>query len=194
MNVPRSLTSRTVVMLCCVLIALAADVAGAAAPQPSAAGGADTAAMVASIRRHYQAINGQQAGYRKIQADLSGYSEEGGELTGYYDGVKIRKIVARFFGETGQLLEEYYFAADTLVFMYSDQQEYTEPLPASKGKVKSSRQNRYYFTAGRLLQWLDETKRPVPSSDPRFAEAQKRILTDAADYQERLAATGTPNQ
>jgi len=44
---------------------------------------------------------------KQVKRDLRGESTEVGELTAYCSGQSLRKLVAKFYGETSQALEEY---------------------------------------------------------------------------------------
>jgi hypothetical protein len=61
------------------------------------------------IRARYAEIERDLKDCRQVKRDLPGESAEGGELTAWFKGRSLQKLSARFFGESGKALEEYYF-------------------------------------------------------------------------------------
>jgi hypothetical protein len=111
------------------------------------------------IRAHYSEIEGSLKSCRQVKRDLPGESAEGGELTGYFKGPSLRKLAAKFYGETGQALEEYYFGeGQQLLFVLRTESRYTAPM---SGAVKSKTEERFYFADGKLIQWLGAEKKPI---------------------------------
>ena len=131
---------------------------------------------VRAIRQRYAAINQNLANYSTVSKELVGFSTEGGELTAYSEGAAIRKIVARFQGETGRALEEYYYWDDELQFVYRKDDTYSEPM---SGKVTSSVETRFYFDNGELIRWLNSEGKPMRRGSDQFAERQKKYLANS---------------
>jgi hypothetical protein len=48
-----------------------------------------------------------------------------------------------------------------------------EPFDAKKTKIMK---NRYYFSNGAMIRWLDENKRNVSINSKEFKEAEKKIV------------------
>lgn len=111
-----------------------------------------------AIRQQYAAINKRVGKYRKVKKRLSGFSLEGGELTAYFQGPAIIKIVAMHFGEGGRTLEEYYYRDGKLIFVFEKVFQYDRPL---SGKVVSTVENRFYYDNEKLIRWLDEKGQPA---------------------------------
>ncbi|HEX7517255.1 MAG TPA: hypothetical protein VF345_08210 [Chthoniobacterales bacterium] len=122
---------------------------------------------VKNIRTRYDEVDKDLSRCKRVKRDLPGESTEGGELTAYFSGQSLRKLVARFYGETGQALEEYYFWEDRLIFVLRVDSRYDKPL---SGVVKSKSEERFYFADGVLIRWLDPRKKEVPAG----SELQQR--------------------
>ena len=131
---------------------------------------------VAVIRQRYATINQNLTKYRTVKKELEGFSTEGGELTAYTEGRAIRKIVARFQGESGRALEEYYYWDDKLQFVYRKEDTYSEPM---SGKVTSSVETRSYFENGELIRWLNGEAKPMRRGSDPFREHETRCLRNS---------------
>lgn len=130
------------------------------------------------IRTHFDEIERDLSRCKQVKRDLSGESTEGGELTAYFLGQSLRKLAAKFFGETGQALEEYYFWNDRLFFVLRVDSRYDKPL---SGKVKSKSEERFYFADGVLIRWLDPGKKNVPAR-PELEQRGREWLALAKKY------------
>jgi hypothetical protein len=134
------------------------------------------------IRAKYSEIERELKDCRQVKRDLPDESAEGGELTAYFKESNLRKLSAKFFGETGKALEEYYFAENQVMFVLRIESHYTKPM---SGVVKNRTEQRFYFADGKLFQWLGPDKKPHPMD----AEAEKRgreLLADAKKYSTRI--------
>jgi alpha-amylase/alpha-mannosidase (GH57 family) len=131
--------------------------------------------IVNNIKKKFQEINNSK-NLSIVEKDLSDYSAEGGHLTVFYDGSQLRKIIATYYGETGKVIFEYYFWADSLIFIFRQLHKYNsspfyepsgdsialgEPYDHSKTKIT---EDRFYFHKNRLVRWIDEARNRV---DPR---------------------------
>src|SRR5215212_3052873 len=116
-----------VTKLCVMLCVLAAA---------SSFGAADSSVeeKVKSIRAKYNEIEKGLKGCRQVKRDLPDESAEGGELTAYFKGSALQKLSAKFFGETGNAFEEFFFADNQLIFVFRGDTRFTEP---NSGVVKS---------------------------------------------------------
>lgn len=130
---------------------------------------------VTNARRNYHRIEKSLKNYTRVETDLMGESTEGGKLTAYFAKSAARKISARYYGEMGQTLNEYYFWNGRLFFVLSTQMNYDKPF----GKVVSRKQNRYGFSGGKLARWIDENAKTRASSDKQFTFQEREVLHDA---------------
>jgi hypothetical protein len=104
---------------------------------------------ITNARIHYDRVNRELKSYRRVERDLPGYSTEGGKLTGYFAPSSPRRLVARYFGESGRSSVEYNFWNNRLFFVLHTELRYDKPF----GKVVQKTQNRYYFNNGKLIEW-----------------------------------------
>ena len=143
-------------------------------------GAADSAVeeKIKAIRAKYDEIEKELKDCRQVKRDLPGESAEGGELTAWFKGTTVRKLSARFFGETGKALEEYYFADDQLIFVLRVETHYTKPM---SGVTKDKTEQRFYFADGKLIRWLNPDKKDV-TSDAAKPEHEHELLAAAKKY------------
>jgi hypothetical protein len=135
---------------------------------------------VKTIRAHYSKIEGSLKNCKQVKRDLTGESAEGGELTAYLKDASIRKMSAKFFGETGKALQEYYFWDNQLIFVLRVESHYTKPM---SGVVKTKTEERFYFdfAGGSLIRWLDAQNKDVTASAEKPAR-ERNLLADAKKY------------
>jgi hypothetical protein len=133
---------------------------------------------VKTIRAHYSEIEGSLNNCKQVKRDLPGESAEGGALTGYLKDSSVRKLSARFLGESGKALEEYYFWDTQLIFVLRVESHYTKPM---SGVTKEKTEERFYFAAGKLIRWLDAEKKDVTTSAEKAAR-ERELLDSAKKY------------
>jgi hypothetical protein len=134
---------------------------------------------IETIREQYATINKSVAKFKSVKKELSGFSLEGGELVAYFDGPKIMKMVASHFGESGKAVEEYYYWDDQLIFIFRKDSNYDKP---GSGKVVRTAENRFYFSGGRLIRWVDESKKQVASGSSEYLEKEKDYLKLSGEF------------
>ena len=150
----------------------------AAATSLQAADPAAVEEKIKSIRAKYAEIEKELKDCREVKRDLPGESAEGGELTGYFNKSNLRKLSAKFFGETGKALEEYFFAENQLIFVLRVESHYTKPM---SGVVKNKTEQRFYFADGKLIRWLNADNKDV-TGDPAKPERERDLLESAKKY------------
>jgi len=133
---------------------------------------------VKAIRARYDEVEKGLSSCRQVKRNLMGESTEGGELTAWLAGQSLRKLSAKFYGEMGQALEEYYLWDDRLFFVLRVESRYDKPL---SGVVKSKTEERFYFADGALIRWLDSAKKEV-SAGAKFDERGRDFLSQAERY------------
>lgn len=143
------------------------------------AGNPKTADPVQTIRQQYTAINNRVRRYKIVKKELSGFSLEGGEMTAYFDGTEIVKIVASHFGESGKALEEYYYLKGQLIFVFRKDQQYDKPM---SGRVVRTQENRFYFQNDRLIRWLNEKGRQVAPATAEYQQKQDDYLQTSSKF------------
>ena len=147
-------------------------------PARSDGAGAALEEKIKAIRQRYAEVERELNQGRQVKRDLPGESAEGGELTGYFKETSLRKLAARFYGESGQALEEYYFWEGQLFFVLRTESRYTRPL---SGVVKSKTEERFYFDGGQLIQWLGADKKPM-APGPEGQERGRELLAQARKF------------
>ena len=134
--------------------------------------------QVKTVRGQYDAVKKELSRCKQVKRDLPDESAEGGELTAYFSGKSLRKLMAKVYGETGRAAEEYYFWDGRLFFVLRVESRYDKPL---SGKVVSKSEERFYFVDDALIRWLDPQKKEV-SAGPEFQRRESELLTGAKKY------------
>ena len=130
------------------------------------------------IRTRYAEIEKELKDCRQVKRDLPDESAEGGELTAYFKDSSLRKLSARLFGETGKVLEEFYFSDGQVIFVFRVETRLTEP---NSGVVKSKTEQRFYFADGKLIRWLNPDRKDV-TADATKPDREREVLATAKKY------------
>ena len=146
---------------------------------PPASDEAPTDAAVRVIRTHYAEINAHASQYRTVKKELASFSSEGGALVASFRGDTLMKIVATFYGESGEATEEYYYWDDQLIFVYRVDSDYDRPLSR---KVVRTVEDRFYFDGGKLIRRIDEHTKLVNPGDGTFQDKQKEYLQNSGEF------------
>ncbi|MBN3583477.1 hypothetical protein JYB64_13845 [Algoriphagus aestuarii] len=151
------------------------------------------------IRANFKRIN-SFTHWTKIDTKELWETTEGGEAKYYYQNGQLEKIVTRHFGETFQLLTEYYLMNGQLSFVFEKSYKYNRPMYYDTTAMKENNdteafdfekseivEDRSYFENGKLLHQLNNQDCGSPFGDDYLLEEQKRIKTDF----EKLIKLGT---
>ena len=116
---------------------------------------------------------------------------EGGEAKFYYLNGQLEKITTRHFGETFQLLAEYYLLKGQLSFVFEKSYKYNRPMYYDSTSMKENSdteafgfdkseivEDRSYFDKEKLLHQLNNQDCGSPFAASYLLEEQKRINTD----------------
>ena len=146
------------------------------------------AQSVAQQKRHIRTVyadtNRNLPVYKVTSYDVY-QSTEGGEVSLYFNHAQLKKIKEVHFGETGKVIFEYYFDDQGLVFIFEQIHDYNAPItqfeadediPAFDPNKSRIEENRYYFCQGKMIEWLDENKRPVTPNSKRYIDKQNELL------------------
>lgn len=143
----------------------------AAALLPFVTNGGAQENTISITRARYAAVNRGLKRCRKIEVavpDVERYRAlEGNSHEAYLCNGAPRKIVGTYYGETGRLIDEYYYWDGELFFVLSRNLRYDKTF----GKVVRIKNDRFYFAGGRLIRWMDEGGQRVKVED---GEAQRR--------------------
>lgn len=151
-------------------------------------GTANADSAITSIREEYKLIRDELNILEKTTKPLNNYSAEGGSVHAFRNkNNKIKLIKVELYGESGKVFEEYYYKNHKLIFSFHEQHKYNVPFtvtdeiakemgvePFNPKKTKIN-ENRYYFNEGKLIRWLNEFKKDIPSKSKDFIEAQDNV-------------------
>lgn len=153
--------------------------------------------VINDIRSKFKIINNNCNSYEKVDKDLMGHSTEGGNIKAFYDKTDLKKIIAYYYGETGKVINEYYLWDDKVFFIFTRNFVYNSPITMtindpsigleaydeSKTKIK---ENRYYFSKNKLIQWMDPDKKKVNRESKEFLDKQTELLEDIEFIKSKL--------
>ncbi len=158
--------------------------------------------IISDIQNNYGRTNNDIETYTKIEKDLLGQSTEGGSVV-YYSkndaSQDVEKIVATYFGETGKLVNEFYYKDSVLLFVFEENYEYNRPIYWDEQRAEESQDNevfdlnkskitesRYYFYNNKLIRWLDENDKEVPVDLNLFKDKEISILQQSKELLEQF--------
>lgn len=142
------------------------------------------------IRDNFKRIN-SIANWTSITTEDIWESTEGGVAKYYYLNGTLEKILTRHFGETGQLLTEYYLQDGKLSFVFEKSYQYnrliyhdatlmkelgdTEIFDMAKSQIT---EDRNYIENGELIHQLSNLDCGAPFASDYLLQEQKRINVD----------------
>lgn len=122
---------------------------------------------------------------------IEGESAEGGEATYYYKNKRLEKVIARHYGEMGQVLIEYYLLNGKLSFVFEKDYQYNRPLFYDVKAMKENNdteafdfnkseitETRNYFEGGALLHIVDSQDCGAPFSGDFMRQQDKSLKDD----------------
>jgi len=116
----------------------------------------DTPTIINQIRTNFLAINKHLSQYKKKSRDVSELSAEGGEVIGYYDKNKLKKMHCIFYGEMGKAETDYYFNDKGLFFLFRKETFYDKPMYLKDFKVKGTTETRYYINEKQIIKSISK--------------------------------------
>jgi hypothetical protein len=142
------------------------------------------------IRTNFKRINSIK-NWSNIDTEELFESIEGGEANYYYQSGQLEKIVARHYGESFQLLIEYYLLNGQLSFVLEKRQKYNRPLYYDSTGMKEINdkeafdidkseiiEDRSYFDNGKLIHQINNLDCGSPFADEYLLEEQSRLRAD----------------
>lgn len=158
------------------------------------------------IRENFKKIN-SITNWISIHTEELSESTEGGEAKYYYLNEKLEKIVARHYGESFQLLTEYYLLNGQLSFVFEKKYKYNRPLYYDKAVMEENNdsemfdfdkseiiENRSYFENGKLLHQLSNEDTGTPFADDYLLSESKRIKADLENLIEKTKNKQQPSR
>jgi hypothetical protein len=162
-----------------------AVVSRAAVAQTSVSATSGSPAAIAHIRAVVDSVERSVSRYRQTTHELEGFSLEGGEVRGFYEGTQLRKLTARYYGETYRTTEKYYFTAGEPVFIFVVWERYDRPM---SGRAAVRQEHRFYLASGQPIRIIrsETLKNANYESDVDFDVAEllsdlKPLMACAAD-------------
>ena len=118
-------------------------------------------------------------------------TNEGGEAKFYYLNGQLEKITTKHFGETFQLLTEYYLLKNKLSFVFEKSYKYNRPIYYDTTSAKANNdkdsfefkkteilEERSYFDNGKLVHQLNNQDCGSSSSHSYLVKEENRIKTE----------------
>lgn len=146
--------------------------------------------LLKPIRTNFKRIN-SITDWSFIGTEELWETTEGGEAIYYYQNEQLEKIITRHYGETFQLLTEYYLQNEKLSFVFEKQLIYNRPFyydtitmiknddtelfDFDKSEII---EDKSYFKSGKLLHQINNQDCGAPFASNYLLEEQKRIQTD----------------
>ena len=150
-------------------------------------------AAILQIRKEYQSIRQMLPTLKAESREPSEPSSEGGEVKAYRDKKgKIRLIRSALYFESGKEIEEYYYQNDLLIFALYEEHRYNVPMNVTPETAKETggqafnpkktavTADRYYFSNGMMIRWLNAEKKAVEINSKEFRDAATNVL-DSSD-------------
>ena len=98
-----------------------------------------------------------------------------GEVSYYYKGNILKKIVSHLYFETGNEYREYYIKNNRVYFIYSKLTSTEHVIWTDNPKVLGIYETRYYFDSnGKIVKYVDE-KGNIHENDSQMREADEEI-------------------
>ncbi|MEJ5104729.1 hypothetical protein [Chryseobacterium sp. MYb328] len=143
------------------------------------------------IQSNFKRINSITQWTNIKKKNIEGESAEGGEATYYYKNNRLEKIMARHYGEMGQVLIEYYLLNSKLSFVFEKDYKYNRPLFYDAKAMKENNdteafdfekseivETRNYFEGGSLMHIVNSQDCGAPFSGDYMREEDKSIKDD----------------
>ena len=118
-------------------------------------------------------------------------SSEGGEAIYYYNHGILEKTVTHIYGETFQILTEYYLLNGQLSFVFEKTYQYNRPIYYDTAVMKESKddqafnieksemlEDRSYFEKGKLIHQVNNQDCGTPFEAAYLLKKQMRLQTD----------------
>ncbi len=154
------------------------------------------------IRNWFREINSNTSQYKKVKypdikvyKDINPeYSMEGEEIyrlvkinmTKFFEGEQLVKIVLEFYGDREDMTSEYYFKNGSLFFVDKTKTIYHKPKwdDAFKESERSIAKNRFYIKDNQLIRWINPEAEinMVGKRNPSYHENEGMILHDYKLY------------
>ena len=155
-------------------------------------GASDIEGKIAQIREDFSSTNAVK-NYVIKEVEDSEQSTDSGVVKYYLQDGVVKKIVAEYFGESGNNLTEYYIKNGKVYFIFDKTEKYNVPYyvdskwykenEIKNGEVFDKRKSkfsekRYYFDENeKLIRYIGENKKVVENGQ-KLKEIEKDILNE----------------
>ena len=107
-----------------------------------------------------------------------------GEVSYYYKGNVLKKIVSHLYFETGNEYKEYYIKNNRVYFIYSKLTSTEHVIWTDNPKVLGIYETRYYFDSnGKIVRYVDE-KGNINENNSQMREADKELKKEKLSFLE----------
>ena len=112
------------------------------------------------------------------------YRFEKANMTKFFDGGLLVKLVVEISGDREELISEYYFKEGNLFFVDKVFTVYHRPKWHDEfdESEKSISKNRFYFKDNQLIRWVNPELQSVGKMDPSYKKHESAILNDVNLY------------
>ncbi|HEX8244983.1 MAG TPA: hypothetical protein VF541_15850 [Longimicrobium sp.] len=131
----------------------------------------DVAASVARIAKLFQAVEHERATGQldSIRREITGFPGDSAYATIYFARGDVPKIRARAYSGDVRTSFQAYYGGGQLAFIYRT----TNRLFAADSVELE--QQRFYFSGGSLIRWLDANHREVSPTSAEYIDAEQRM-------------------
>lgn len=148
------------------------------------------------IRENFKRINSiKMHNWSSVVTKDLERTNEGGEVTYYHWNNNLEKIITKQYGETFQVLTEYYILNGQLSFVFQKELNCNKPIYYGSIAMKEMNDNeafnigkseieeyRSYFENGKLINQISNQDSGSPYSQEYLMEEQKEITKTLTDY------------
>lgn len=137
---------------------------------------------IARIERRHGWIKDALPSLNKRSMELSDLSLRGGQGKAYWNYKKdIKMITVEFDDKSGRSIQEYYYWNGALICFYEGRikdppkkaREIKDSLPSGEKQIE---ENYYYFDNGKMIRWVDKTKKEIDIRSGKFKKTERRII------------------
>ena len=136
--------------------------------------------VLENINATVKQIDQRQKTYQSKTKAVVGLSSEGAEIKYYYQQKNLIKISAHFVDKMGFAQEDLYFNNNLLIFITTTTDHTDKPF----GKLTSKEENNYYFSDGKMIEWINEKGIQVKPTTSLFISKALELKTTADEYVE----------
>ena len=134
---------------------------------------------VKKIREMFTSVNSDLKTYKMVEKDVNDESTEGGMMKSYYDKGRLVLLHCEFYGESGNIKEDYYFNDDKLFFVFSVVSRYSAPVYSEEEIDVTVEENRYYFVNDKMIRYLDKDKKKVDKNSEKYTKTGTKVFNES---------------